>query len=197
MKNKTEDLVNVLSNPNYCISLTAPLIFKDTYTGSLYAQAEFYWNSPVYWQADFPSPWPAAPGIGVRIGGRDGFGITFNKSITISSSYFYTFDTYGNAYQTVYPTLKTTYGVGYTDYDYGFKLANGTYDYSWDSGFVSVYFTTASTTGLAAWSQMSHTWSTSSVTITGISYPAGISWQYTTSTYYWQVAGPTGYYQIL
>lgn len=194
---KTEDSVAILSNPNYCIDLTAPLLFRDDNTGYLYAQANFFWNGSVYWQADFPSPWPAPPGVGVQIGGKDGFGIVFNKSVTISSSYFYTFDTSGEHYQTTYPTKKTIYGVGYTDYDYGFKNSDGTYDYTWDSGFISVYFSTASTTGLAAWSEMSHTWSTSSVTITGISYPAGITWQYNNYTYNWDICGPTGYYQIL
>jgi hypothetical protein len=145
-----------------------------------------------YWQADFPSPWTTQPSIGVNIGGKDGFGIVFNKSVTISSSNFYTFDKYGQSYYTKYPSVKNTLGVGYIVQDHGFKMSNGTYDYDWDNGFVSAYVS-ANTSGLAAWTQMSHTWASTSVSITGI-YTGGISWQYNINANRWDIASQTGYY---
>lgn len=181
------DSITPLSNPDYAIDLPKPIVFQDTATGYMYVGAHFFWKSSAYWKADFPNPWPGQPGYGVGIGGNDGFGIYMSQPINRVSN---TFDVYdADANRTSYPTASSAsqYGVGYTKQDYGYKAADGTFGYNWDSGFLGMYFTPVNSgRQMSAYSSLNHTWSSTSVSINGISY-VGITWQVTNPGYNWGI----------
>lgn len=183
------DSITPMSVPDYAINLLKPVVFQDR-NGYMYVGANFSWNSAAYWKADFPSPWPSPPYYGVAIGGNDGFGVAMNQPINRISSTFDVYDTDANRTSYTVPSSASQYGIGYTKQDYGSKLSDGTYDYDWNSGYLGMYFSPV-TSGrqMSAWSEMGHTWSTSSVSITGIS-AYGITWSATNYNYFWTGVSP-------
>lgn len=180
------DSIITLSNPDSAIAMDAPFALKD-YTGYWYVGAQYQWNNPAYWQADFPSPWPAQPGIGVAIGGNDGFGVYTSAPINVSSSTFDSYDRYGNRESYTFATSGSSYGEAYEKQDFGWKDASGNYHYNWDSGYMGLYFTPQNVgQQMSVWSSLSHTWNTTDVVITGISW-AGIAWQPINGSNEWHI----------
>lgn len=184
---KDENQVGILSNPDSAISLTTPSVIWDSLTGHWFASAYFSWNSNAQWQADFPLPWPAQPGIGVDIGGNDGMGLYFSRGINRYNSTFQTWNSGGFNQVYTYPSSSSAYGVAYSKQDYGYKLSDGSFGYSWDSGYIDVYFEPQFPgQSYSAWAEMAHTWKTSTMSITGIS-SNGISWQFSDNNYAWEI----------
>ncbi|HBV85362.1 MAG TPA: hypothetical protein DEF42_01555 [Desulfosporosinus sp.] len=183
----TSDSITPMSNPDYAIDLPKPIVFQDTSTGYMYVGAHFFWESPAYWKADFPNPWPAQPGYGVAIGGNDGFGVYMSQPINRVSNTFDVYDADANRTSYPYASSSSQYGVGYTKQDYGYKAADGTYGYNWDSGYLGMYFTPVNSgRQMSVYSSLNHTWASTSVSITGISY-VGITWQVANPGYNWDI----------
>ncbi|CEP67460.1 Uncharacterized [Moorella glycerini] len=193
IRNNNGDEITIQSNPDYAIWLPTAFALKDTETGYWYAGVHFFWKDPAYWQSDFPNPWPAQPGVGVNIGGYDGFGIAFSRGINRVTQTFDVYDTHANRTSYSTPSKSSSYGVGYTKQDYGYKMSDGTYDYNWDSGYLGIYFTPQEPgQEMSVWQEMAHTWETTSVSITGISY-IGISWQFNKLENRWNAVAPYAY----
>lgn len=181
------------------MTIYAPSVFQDRLTGDYYASAQFVWNNgSTFWKADFPDPWPEEPGFGVNIGGLDGFGLYFSRPIDRISSSFSTLDMSGNRHDIKYPQSYTSSGIAYVGQDVGFKSGDGSFEYTWHRGIISIYFEPQDDPvgTFSVTPSLTHTWGGTSVRVTGISQ-WGISWEYVDGSDGWDAVGDTTIYRPL
>jgi hypothetical protein len=191
--NKESSTIGLFSVPDFAIDLPKPFAYYDSTTGYYYADAFFFWNANTYWEGDFPSTGSWTPYIGYNIGGNDGFGLVFSRPINRVTQSFDVYSDLGNRTSYATPSSASSYGVGYTKQDTGWVESNRTKHYDWNHGYLGVYFT-AQQPGqqMSIWQEMAHTWSSTSVTINGISY-VGVSWNYNVSENKWTAVAPEAF----
>lgn len=165
------------------VDLPTAQIFRDNNNPSQYvASGLFLWKDHK-WDKDIPIPY----GSSGNVGGDDLFGIAFSKKVNILSKNFQTWDNFSiRKINTDYAAEQSSYGVAFEEPDRYFE--QGT-KYTWDSGFISVYFTPQQTGQYTAWQTMGHTWSNADISSVSIG-AGGISVNFSNSNYSWRSVAP-------
>jgi len=172
-----ESLITPMSNEDQCISLPTADLFWDSDEGYYFAYAFFFWNDE-QWRYDLSGS--------VDVGGKDAFGLVFDRPIHRYTQFFQTWTNFGDRWEySSTPQYASSYGVCFNKQD---KFVNGA-EYTWDSGMISIYMLPQQTGKYYFWQEMGHTWGAVDISSVSVS-SSGISMTFTSGTSKWKAIAP-------
>jgi len=187
-----------LASSSNDITLGQPSVYFDDKKNAWVARATFAWkhncSSSYYKSACEQKDCPLAISGSQPCGGPDGFGERWDHSVNEYLTHFYTYDVDGYQWTWSYPETMNPFGASWVEPD----TSTAQHAYNWDTGSVFFWFYLNGCTAgqpFKLYSEISHTWPSTSVTGFAIG-PGGfqVSWDNTSS--HWQAVsnGPTYWY---